>query len=144
MGAGQIAITVILNGRVMQKLSLAKDRILIGRSADSDVRINHAGVSRSHAVVTAKDGAFFVEDLESSNGTLVNGKRVRSVQLRNGDLVEVGSFSLHLRFAEGPKAANSPTADRLRDQRTVPMSPSPTAVGASPGGKPPANQSPTV
>jgi len=131
MGSGQIAFTVILNGRVMQKLSLAKDRILIGRSAQSDVRINHVGVSRSHAVITSKSGGVFVEDLESSNGTLVNGKRVRSAQLRNGDIVEIGSFSLHVRFAEGPKGSNPPTADFLRDQRTVAFPP--TTNRSSPG-----------
>ena len=143
MGSAQIAITVILNGRVTQKLSLAKDRILVGRSAECDVRINHVGVSRSHAAIATRGSGVFVEDLESSNGTLVNGKRVRSAQLRNGDVVEIGSFSLHLGFAESPKGSSSAHTDHFRDERTVAMPPTPTTIRPLPGGSLAANPTPT-
>jgi len=134
MGSAQIAVTVILNGRVTQKLTLVKDRILVGRSAESDVRINHVGVSRSHAAIFSRGGGVFVEDLESSNGTLVNGKRVRSIQLRNGDVVEIGSFALHVKFAENPKGASSANTDRFRDERTVAIVAAPRTSHPMPGG----------
>jgi pSer/pThr/pTyr-binding forkhead associated (FHA) protein len=134
MGSAQIAVTVILNGRVTQRLTLAKDRILVGRSAESDVRINHVGVSRSHAAIVSRGGGVFVEDLESSNGTVVNGKRVRSTQLRNGDVVEIGSFALHVKFAESPKGASSANTDRFRDERTVAIVPAAPTGRPLPGG----------
>lgn len=142
MGSAPIAITVIQSGRVTQKLSLAKDRILVGRSAECDVHINHVGVSRSHAVIATRAAGVFVEDLESSNGTLVNGRRVKSVQLRNGDVVEIGSVSLHLRFAETPRGAAASGTDHLRDERTVAMPATPSQIRPLPGGSLAVNASP--
>lgn len=142
MGSAPIAITVIQSGRVTHKLSLAKDRILVGRSAECDVHINHVGVSRSHAVIATRAAGVFVEDLESSNGTLVNGKRVKSVQLRNGDVVEIGSVSLHVGFAESPRSSSAPNTDHLRDERTVAMPSTPTQIRPMPGGSLAANSSP--
>jgi pSer/pThr/pTyr-binding forkhead associated (FHA) protein len=122
MGSAQIGITTILNGRVIQKVALVKDRILVGRSAECDVRIDHAGVSRSHAAITSNDGSVFVEDLDSSNGTLLNGKRTRRAELHNGDIVQIGGFSLHVGFTECPSGSIETRMIHARDERTVSMS----------------------
>lgn len=122
MGAAEIGITIILNGRVTQRLDLVKDRILVGRSAECDVRIDDAGVSRSHALITSKAGSLSVEDLGSSNGTLVNGKRTRSAVLHNGDIVQIARFSLHISIVEELAGSTSARAALKREQQTVPMS----------------------
>jgi pSer/pThr/pTyr-binding forkhead associated (FHA) protein len=132
MSATQIEITTILNGRVTQRLALAKDRIVIGRSAESDVRIDHAGVSRSHAAITTKAGAVTIEDLHSSNGTLLNGKPTRAAALHNGDVVQVGSFSLHVAFADPSDSAHPSRALQKSEEQTVAMPTKPPAPCSSP------------
>lgn len=96
-----------------QKLVVyVKDQILIGRMVEGDTR-NHvdidlspqgayqSGVSRRHAVIRRRDGALYVEDLNSTNGTRINGANLtaeRDYRLRDGDEVEFGRVRAALRF----------------------------------------------
>jgi pSer/pThr/pTyr-binding forkhead associated (FHA) protein len=66
----------------------------IGRSPDCGIFLDDVTVSRKHAVVSERDGAFLVEDQGSLNGTFVNRKRVESSQLEDGDEVQVGKYRL--------------------------------------------------
>lgn len=118
MASNTISITTILNGRVTQRLETEKERILIGRSADCDVRVDSADVSRMHAAVVAKSGRRFLEDLGSSNGTQLNGRVVRNAELRNGDIVQVGDYSLHIGIL-GATDADGARAQQ-REEQTVP------------------------
>ena len=65
---------------------------LIGRNPTTDITLLDDGISREHAIILydADSDSYNLEDLQSTNGTLVNGKRVRSVTLSNGDEVRVG------------------------------------------------------
>jgi len=64
---------------------------LLGRSHDADIRFDDTGVSRNHCrLVQQEDGRFYLEDLKSSNGTLVNGDSVRRVPLFPGDRIQLG------------------------------------------------------
>src|SRR5207249_7477715 len=63
----------------------------LGRSQDSDVVLPDDTVSRRHCRIAWSDGVYYLEDLGSSNGTNVNGAKVRSAPLRHGDLIELGS-----------------------------------------------------
>ncbi|MEX0753895.1 MAG: FHA domain-containing protein [Actinomycetota bacterium] len=72
----------------------------IGRVPESDVFLDDVTVSRSHARVERRDGAFFVTDLGSLNGTYVNGERVDETKLASGDEIQVGKFKLVF-FAAG-------------------------------------------
>jgi hypothetical protein len=63
---------------------------VIGRGTEADIRIPDTGVSRKHVDVQLSDGMVTVEDLGSTNGTLVNGRRVGSQQLADGDVLRIG------------------------------------------------------
>jgi pSer/pThr/pTyr-binding forkhead associated (FHA) protein len=75
---------------------LAKDETIIGRNPTTDITLLDEGISREHALILRDEAtcSFTIEDLQSTNGTKVNGKRVRSAVLANGDAIEVG----HTRF----------------------------------------------
>ncbi len=72
--------------------ALAKDETLIGRNPTTDITLLDDGISREHALILCDEStrSFSIEDLQSTNGTKVNGKRVRSAVLANGDAIEVG------------------------------------------------------
>jgi pSer/pThr/pTyr-binding forkhead associated (FHA) protein len=75
---------------------LAAEETLIGRNPTTDITLLDESISREHAIVAwdAESGVFTIEDLQSTNGTRVNGKRVRSAVLGDGDEIQVG----HTRF----------------------------------------------
>jgi pSer/pThr/pTyr-binding forkhead associated (FHA) protein len=90
-------VLVILTGDFAQtEHPLAKDETLIGRNPTTDITLLDEGISREHALILRDEaqGGFTIEDLQSTNGTKVNGKRVRSAELAHGDSIEVG----HTRF----------------------------------------------
>lgn len=83
------SLTVIEDGR-SRPVPIA-GTVKIGRQADNDIVISDPGVSRHHAhVVAGANGSYLVKDLDSTNGTTVNGSFVREHQLRDGDRIVVG------------------------------------------------------
>ena len=86
-------------GRAGETFLPAGERTRIGRSPDCEIFLDDVTVSRNHAVLVERDGAFYVEDLGSLNGTFVNRHRIDSVRLENGDEVQVGKY--RLTFVEG-------------------------------------------
>jgi len=75
---------------------LDSDRVVVGRHATCDVVLGDASVSRRHAQLTFRGGAWTVQDLSSTNGTSVNGVRVGRTSLRAGDLLVLGSSALRI------------------------------------------------
>ncbi len=75
---------------------LAADETLIGRNPTTDITLLDEGISREHAIILfdVETSTYTIEDLQSTNGTKVNGKRVRSAKLCHGDEIELG----HTRF----------------------------------------------
>jgi predicted component of type VI protein secretion system len=85
---------------------LKAEQSIIGRSSRCDVRIKHPGISSEHAVVRQVAGAATLEDMGSTNGTRVNGRRIEQLHaLRHGDQIGVGRERL-MYFAELDSAAN--------------------------------------
>ena len=83
----------ILNGGFEgMTYDLGEDEIVIGRNPTTDITLLDEGISREHAMVLFdEDGpGFVIEDLASTNGTKVNGKRVRSAPLSEGDEIQIG------------------------------------------------------
>jgi hypothetical protein len=76
---------------------LEKNRIVIGRSKDCDIEISDQNVSRRHAEIRQEGAAHWVVDLGSTNGTEVNGRRLKRAKLRPGDTITVGSSELVFR-----------------------------------------------
>ncbi len=81
-------------GRAGETFRPEGKRTTIGRSPDCGIFLDDVTVSRKHAVVVERDGAFLIEDQGSLNGTFVNRKRVESAQLDDGDEVQVGKYRL--------------------------------------------------
>ncbi len=82
------------------ELTLDSDELVIGRSRSVDFRIDSSEVSRRHIVIKRMGGEFLVQDLNSHNGTYLNGLKIRSATLKDGDLIQVGNAVLLYR--EGP------------------------------------------
>ncbi len=78
----------------IEKVDLTKDRITIGRDAANDVVIRHPVVSKQHAEIVKQNGKVFVIDLGSTNGTFVNGIKVKRHQLQELDRIVIGSSEL--------------------------------------------------
>lgn len=78
-------------GRVFE---LLKPQMTLGRLPDNDIHIDHGSVSGHHAVMTLDGEDFLVQDLNSTNGTRVNGAKVSQHKLTRGDLLQVGNIQL--------------------------------------------------
>lgn len=73
----------------------------LGRAPDNDISFDNNSVSSRHAeVYYLPDGSFQISDLNSTNGTFVNGQRIQSQRLKNGDIVELGEVRLHFRIGD--------------------------------------------
>src|ERR1700761_2652275 len=72
----------------------ARDELLVGRHDACDVMVGHPSVSRRHARLSFRDGRWVLRDLDSTNGTRVNGKRVVRCRLEPGDRLSLGSADL--------------------------------------------------
>jgi hypothetical protein len=81
-------------GRVGESFPLQGDRMTVGRRPDSDVFLDDVTVSRDHALIVRRNGAFWLDDLGSLNGTYVNRRRIDSHRLEDGDELQVGKYKL--------------------------------------------------
>ena len=80
---------------------IEKRRVVIGRSKDCDIQVADPNVSRRHAEVRQEGSAYWVVDLDSTNGMEVNGRRLKRAKLRPGDTITVGSTELVFRREAG-------------------------------------------
>jgi pSer/pThr/pTyr-binding forkhead associated (FHA) protein len=97
-----------------QKLFLLEgQRYIIGRS-DADVLLPHGLVSRHHADIVWREGQFWVIDNGSTNGTLVNGRRIEEQVLLDGDKIKIGCFDLELVIINGVEQENSEYTRRAK------------------------------
>ena len=87
-------IIVSLDGVVIKEVQLTKDRISLGRRPYNDIVISNLAVSGEHAVLQMSGTEVHVEDLNSTNGTYVNGKAVKKQLLQNSDTVEIGKYKI--------------------------------------------------
>lgn len=83
-----------LNGEVISEIDLDKEVTTIGRKAVNDVHIDNLAVSGSHAKILALGNDCFLEDLESTNGTYVNGDRATKHVLKHGDKITIGKYEM--------------------------------------------------
>lgn len=83
-----------LEGSVIREVPLDKERIMIGRKASNDIQIENLAVSGEHACIVTILHDSFLEDLGSTNGTIVNGNPVKKHILQNNDVIEIGKYKL--------------------------------------------------
>ena len=87
-----------LDGQVLAEYNMSKERYTIGRLPDNDVRIDNPAVSGHHSLIINILNDSFLEDLNSTNGTYVNGKLIKKHALQHGDVITIGHHQL--RFSD--------------------------------------------
>jgi len=127
---------VSIDGVVIKEVQLTKDRTTLGRRPYNDIVIDNLAVSGEHAVLQLTGNEVFLEDLNSTNGTYVNGKAVKKQLLQNNDTVEIGKYKIKF-INEAPGATFEKTM--IIKPGMVPPMPKPgvpagaaTAVAAKP------------
>jgi hypothetical protein len=95
-----------VDGQVLKEHTLSKERTLIGRKPHNDIQIDNLAVSGEHAAIITILNDSFIEDLGSTNGTMVNGKPVKKHFLQNNDVVEIGKHKLKY-FNDAPQPATA-------------------------------------
>ncbi|NOJ92914.1 FHA domain-containing protein [Corallococcus sp. CA049B] len=98
-----------------QLVPLRQGSITLGRSSTSDLRLQHASISRRHAQLTRRGNVFMVRDLGSQNGTFVNRQRIKGeVELQPGDELSLGNATLRLRGSGAGPTLSRTALDTLR------------------------------
>lgn len=83
-----------MDGLVLKEIQLNQERLSIGRKPQNDIQIDNLAISGEHAVIVTILADSFLEDLNSTNGTLVNGQPIKKHFLRNNDVIELGKYKL--------------------------------------------------
>ena len=104
---GKLILT--LDGQELAQYELEKERYTIGRLADNDIHIDNMAVSGHHALIINILKDSFLEDLNSTNGTYVNGKLIKKHALQEGDVITIGRHAL--KYMSGKPAAAAGDAD---------------------------------
>mgnify|MGYP001820161823 CR=1 FL=1 len=119
-------LVITNNGSVIQELSMDKSRILVGRSEHNDIAISSRFISRHHALLVRHGKTTFLMDLNSTNGTFVNSKRVSNHVLLHDDVITVGHhrikfsdpFATTRGILEGEDFADTAIMNTLDDMRS--------------------------
>jgi len=122
-------LIVSIDGVVIKEVTLAKDRTTLGRRPYNDIVIDNLAISGEHAVLHMIGNDVYLEDLNSTNGTYVNGRAIKKQALEQNDVIEVGKYKI--RFLAGATAAT---------ESLLPVRPAPPA----PSGPIPLSSAPTV
>jgi phosphoserine phosphatase RsbU/P len=114
-----MAEITIQTGRSRERVPLLKERITIGRSRDSDIFLPDQWLSRQHAEIRRRDGGFFLADLASKNGTLLNGSPARKAsRLQDGDVITLGEHVLTFNDEEA-REEEAPAGTRVFSARVL-------------------------
>ncbi|MEM8817479.1 MAG: FHA domain-containing protein [Pseudomonadota bacterium] len=105
-----------LDNQVLAEYNMTKERYTIGRLPDNDVRIDNPAVSGHHSLIINILNDSFLEDLNSTNGTYVNGKLIKKHALQHGDVITIGHHQL--RFSD--QATNDSEQDEFEKTMVIP------------------------
>ena len=92
-----------LDNQVLAEYNMTKERYTIGRLPDNDVRIDNPAVSGHHSLIINILNDSFLEDLNSTNGTYVNGKLIKKHALQHGDVITIGHHQLRFSDQQAPE-----------------------------------------
>jgi pSer/pThr/pTyr-binding forkhead associated (FHA) protein len=112
-------LVVSLDGVVIKEVQITKDKTTLGRRPYNDIVIDNLAVSGEHAVLQMVGQDVFIEDLNSTNGTYINGKAVKKQLLQHNDTVEIGKYKIKYLLEEASDY-----------EKTMVMKPGQAAVGA--------------
>src|SRR5688500_375376 len=108
-----------MDGLVLKEIPLTKERTTIGRKPHNDIQIDNLAVSGEHAVIVTILNDSFLEDLGSTNGTVVNGNPIKKHFLQNNDVIELGKYKLKFVGEAAPAGA----ADKADFEKTMVLRP---------------------
>ena len=120
-----------LDGTVMKEVPLDKERLTIGRRPTNDLQIDNLAVSGEHALIVTILNDSFLEDLGSTNGTLVNGVPIKKHILQHNDVIEIGKYKL--KYMSENVATGMHAAAPAEYERTMVIRPSSAARAAEVG-----------
>ena len=130
---------VILQGPdVGQRFPLEAERIVLGRQVDASVPLQAKAVSRQHAQVICHDGAFFIEDLNSANGTFLNGNRLAPrvpTPFSERDVLQIGPYVFGIRPTPPPTPVPPSEPDLIIRQQVSVLSINQSVYGQDPAQK---------
>jgi pSer/pThr/pTyr-binding forkhead associated (FHA) protein len=109
-----------MDGLVLKEIPLTKERTTIGRKPHNDIQIDNLAVSGEHAVIVTILNDSFLEDLGSTNGTVVNGSPIKKHFLQNNDVIELGKYKLKFVGEAAPAA----TGEKADFEKTMVLRPS--------------------
>ena len=108
-----------IDGVVIKEVELTQERTTLGRRPRNDIVIEHLAVSGDHAVLHWRDGAVELEDLDSTNGSFINGKRVQRQRLASGDLLEMGKHQIRFLHTDGDASTASSASSATGDNASL-------------------------
>jgi pSer/pThr/pTyr-binding forkhead associated (FHA) protein len=101
--ADALRVSVLFKGKELKSRTFAKDRILIGRQPDCDLRLNSSEVSRHHVCIQRREACgYLLCDLGSRNGTFIGDERITLVPIREGGQARIGRYELTFRLLDVP------------------------------------------
>lgn len=128
-----------MDGLVLKEIQLNKERLSIGRKPHNDIQIDNLAISGEHAAIVTILNDSFLEDLNSTNGTLVNGQPIKKHFLKSGDVVELGKYKLKYIAEQPVQAADAADFEKTMILRPNMVRPTPApeeAPAASPAPAP--------
>lgn len=121
-----------MDGLVLKEIPLLKERVSIGRKAHNDIQIDNMAISGEHAAVVTILNDSFLEDLNSTNGTLVNGQPVKKHFLKDGDVIELGKYKMKYIVATVTQHEASPYEQTTQPPRPAAVHNVPSAADVTP------------
>lgn len=116
-------------GTVLKSVAVGNDKITIGRKPENDIQVDNLAVSSQHAAVTREGNDIVLEDLNSTNGTIVNGQMITRHILKNFDVIELGKHKI--------KFVSEVTPAQMEKTMVMRRPVIPSAPGAAPAAPPP-------
>ncbi len=105
-------IIVSLDDNMIKVVPLNKDRMTLGRRPYNDIVVDNLAVSGEHAALQVIGHEYFIEDLNSTNGTFINEQKIKRQILKNGDTIEIGKYAIkYVQDGENPLSTALSEAD---------------------------------
>jgi hypothetical protein len=120
-------LVVSLDGVVIKEVQITKDKTTLGRRPYNDIVIDNLAVSGEHAVLQMVGQDVFIEDLNSTNGTYINGKAIKKQLLAHNDTVEIGKYKIKYLVEDGTDYEKT----MIMKPGTTPAMAPPATVGAT-------------
>src|ERR1700704_2951431 len=105
------SVIVIFGGKEEKTYQLDRSRLVVGREPKCEIQIDNLGISREHCAFSQRGEAYLVQDLNSSNGTYVNGRKITEHFLNHDDEIIIGKYMLKFKNAAQTPKKEEPVAE---------------------------------